>query len=288
MKNKRVILAVILCAAGFALMLYPSLQMILSGFHETVAVSRYEEGALRYDEEQKKEEFQKAEEYNKSITGQEVHDPFLPGSGIVMPDNYEEILDVELGMMGTLEIPCIDVELPIYHGVSEEVLRKGVGHIQETAFPIGGTGMHAVLSTHRGLPEARLFTDLDKVEIGDMFYVLIFDEVLAYEVDEIRVIEPSDLSSLRPEAEKDYVTLLTCTPYGINSHRLLVRGERREYEPEVKEEIRKRTLHTEWYIPALVTVLILAFAARLWYGAYRRRAEKGEREPEKKQRGGDR
>ena len=287
MKNKRVLLAVILCVSGFGLMLYPSLQMVISSFHETVAVSRYEEGTLRYDEEQKKEEFQKAEEYNKSITGKEVHDPFLPGSGIVIPENYEEILNVELGMMGTLEIPCIDVDLPIYHGVSEEVIRKGVGHIQETAFPIGGAGTHAVLSTHRGLPEARLFTDLDKMEIGDMFYIRIFDEILAYEVDEIKVIEPSDLSGIKSVENKDYVTLLTCTPYGINSHRLLVRGERREYVPEVKEEIQKRTLHTEWYIPAAVAILILVFAARLWYGAYRRRRKKGAGEPGKKQRGGD-
>ena len=160
-------MAVILCIAGFGLMLYPNLQMVLSRFNETVAVSQYEEGALRYNAEEKAEEFRKAEEYNKSISGQDVQDPFLPGSGAVLPDNYEEILDVDMGMMGTLEIPCIDVVLPVYHGVSEEVLRKGVGHIQETAFPIGGEGTHAVLSTHRGLPEARLFTDLDKVEIGD-------------------------------------------------------------------------------------------------------------------------
>ncbi len=263
-------MAVILCIAGFGLMLYPNLQMVLSRFNETVAVSQYEEGALRYNAEEKAEEFRKAEEYNKSISGQDVQDPFLPGSGAVLPDNYEEILDVDMGMMGTLEIPCIDVVLPVYHGVSEEVLRKGVGHIQETAFPIGGEGTHAVLSTHRGLPEARLFTDLDKVEIGDMFYIRIFDEVLAYETDEIQVISPSDLSQLKPEMGKDYVTLLTCTPYGINSHRLLVRGERKEYVPEVKEEIQVRTVHTERYMLAGITVLILVVVAMAGYSTYRR------------------
>ncbi len=267
-------MAVILCISGFGLMLYPNLQMVLSRFNETVAVSRYEEGTLRYDAGEKAEELRKAEEYNKSISGQDVQDPFLPGSGAVLPDNYAEILDVGMGVMGTLEIPCIDVKLPIYHGVSEEALRKGVGHIRETAFPIGGEGTHAVLSTHRGLPEARLFTDLDKVETGDMFYIRIFDEVLAYETDEIQVISPSDLSRLKPEAGKDYVTLLTCTPYGINSHRLLVRGERREYVPEAKEKIQARTVHTEWYMLAGITVLILIVVTMAAYGECRRRRGK--------------
>ena len=234
--------------------------MVLSRFNETVAVSQYEEGALRYNAEEKAEEFRKAEEYNKSISGQDVQDPFLPGSGAVLPDNYAEILDVGMGVMGTLEIPCIDVKLPIYHGVSEEALRKGVGHIRETAFPIGGEGTHAVLSTHRGLPDAKLFSDLDEVEPGDTFYIRILGDNLAYEVDQVEVVDPGDVSLLAPEEGEDYVTLLTCTPYGINSHRLLVRGSRVHYVPEVKAQIRKKVVRTEKYV-VWGTGIIAVFAA---------------------------
>ncbi len=260
MKKSRIILIVFLVVSGLAMLFYPCLNMILSNRDQTVAVLQYEEGTLHYSEEAKKAEFEKAEEYNGSINGSDVKDPFIPGSGVVLPENYAEVLDVDLGMMGTLEIPCIDVNLPIYHGVSEEVLKKGVGHLKETAFPIGGEGNHTVLSAHRGLPEAKLFTDLDKMEIGDEFYIRIFDEVLAYRVDQIEVIEPSETSLLKPVKGKDYVTLLTCTPYGINSHRLLVRGIRTEYVPEVKEQVKEKTTHTEYYMPAAVAgAFLLAF-----------------------------
>ena len=146
--------------------------------------------------------------------------------------------------MGRLEIPCISVDLPIYHGVEESVLRNGVGHLKETPFPIGGEGNHSVLSTHRGLPEARLFTDLDKMEIGDEFYIHILNDVLAYRVDQIKVITPDRTDYLKPVEGEDHVTLLTCTPYGINSHRLLVRGIRTEYNPEVKETVESQTAGT--------------------------------------------
>lgn len=242
------------------MLFYPCLNMILSDREQTVAVFRYEEGSLHYNEEEKQAELKKAAEYNNSINGSDVQDPFIPGSGVVLPENYTEVLDVDMGMMGTLEIPCIDVNLPIYHGVGEEVLKKGVGHLKETAFPIGGEGNHTVLSAHRGLPEAKLFTDLDKMEIGDEFYIHIFDEILAYRVDQIEVIEPSETNLLKPVKGKDYVTLLTCTPYGINSHRLLVRGVRTEYIPESKEQAQEKVTHTEYYMPiAVIVVFIFAF-----------------------------
>lgn len=260
MKKGRKLLIAALIFSGLGLLLYPCLNMILSSRNQTVAVSRYEEGTLHYNEEEKQAELKKAAEYNNSINGSNIHDPFIPGSGVVLPDNYAEVLDVDMGMMGTLEIPCIGVNLPIYHGVSEDVLKKGVGHLKETAFPVGGEGNHTVLSAHRGLPEAKLFTDLDKVDIGDEFYIHIFDDVLAYRVDQIEVIDPSDMSLLKPIEGKDYVTLLTCTPYGINSHRLLVRGIRTEYVPEVKEEIKKKVTYTEYYMPiAVIVVFLFAF-----------------------------
>lgn len=257
--------------SGLALILYPSVQMIMSHMNQTVAVARYEDGILHYDEEMKRRELEKADEYNRSITGENIHDPFIPGSGVMLPDNYNEVLDIDLGMMGTLEIPCIDVNLPIYHGVSEDVLKRGVGHLKETAFPIGGEGNHTVLSTHRGLPEAKLFTDLDKMETGDEFYIHIFDEVLAYRVDQIKVVDPSDTTYLKPVKGEDYVTLLTCTPYGINSHRLLVRGIRTEYLPEVKEQTREKVGPTEWYAP-IILLLVLIFL--LAVHTYKRRKRK--------------
>ncbi len=129
---------------------------------QSEVISKYEDSVSYYNQEMVREEWEKAEEYNNSLSGTEVRDPFVPGSGIVIPDNYLEVLDIDRGMMGTLEIPCVDITLPIYHTVDPEVLEKGVGHLQETALPIGGENNHTVLSTHRGLPEAKLFTDLDK------------------------------------------------------------------------------------------------------------------------------
>ena len=159
---------------------------------------------------------------NESVTGMSVEDPFILGSGSVLPGNYKDVLNVEEkeGVMGYIEIPAIDVMLPIYHGVSERVLRRGVGHMETTALPIGGKGTHSVLASHRGLSTAKLFTDLDRMKEGDLFYIHVLDHLLTYEVDQISVIEPEDTDALRPIADKEYITLLTCT------HRLLVRGEK--------------------------------------------------------------
>jgi len=258
-KRTRKILISILIIGGLALLLYPNVQRIQSELHQTVAISRYEDGQLHYDEKMKQEEFQRAAIYNQRVAGKAVSDPFSSSPDSDPSDDYEEILNIDMGMMGTLEIPCINVNLPIYHGISQSVLRKGVGHLQQTAFPVGGEGNHTVLSAHRGLPEARLFSDLDKVEIGDEFYIHIFDEVLAYKVDQIKVVEPEKTEYLMPIAGEDHVTLLTCTPYGINSHRLLVRGVRTEYTPEVKEQIETRVVHTEWYAVFGIAGAVLVF-----------------------------
>ncbi|MEE0426131.1 MAG: class C sortase, partial [Blautia sp.] len=140
---------------------------------------------------------------------------------------------MEIGdVIGYLTIPVIDVNLPIYYGTSQEVLAKGVGYVPETSFPLGGENTHSVLTGHRGLPEAKLFTDMDKVEEGDPFYIHVLDEILAYQVDQIKVVDPDDTSDLDIVEGQDYVTLVTCTPYAINSHRLLVRGHRIEYTGE--------------------------------------------------------
>lgn len=254
--KKRKILIIILLICGTGLILYPNVSILLSSFEQASVVEDYKDNVTQYDSKIVKKELAKAEKYNKSVAGTEVQDPFVPGSGIVLPANYNEILDVKNGIMGILEIPKIDLELPIYHGVSEDVLRKGVGHLKETGFPIGGAGNHAILSTHRGLPKAKLFTDLDKLEIGDLFYINIYNDILAYRIDQIKVIEPKDTRYLKPLDNKDLVTLLTCTPYGINSHRLIVRGVRTKYIPIEKEAIQNKKLPIEKY---LIIVSVLGF-----------------------------
>ena len=246
---------------GVILLAYPNVNVLLSNHDQTIAVKKYNDKALHYDKAMVKKEIDKAKVYNKSILGTEVHDPFVPGSGVVIPDNYNDIMNVASGIMGTLEIPCIDLNLPIYHGVAEKVIRKGVGHLRETPFPIGGKGNHTVLSTHRGLPEAKLFTDLDKMEIGDEFYIHIYNQVLAYKVDKIIVVKPNKTEYLKPIADEDHVTLLTCTPYGINSHRLLVRGIRTKYIPKHKAMITKKTWPKE-----IIILLVLTGALVLMIG----------------------
>ncbi|MCI9341447.1 MAG: class C sortase [Lachnospiraceae bacterium] len=267
-------LALLLIVGGAGLFVYPRLQMVLADRSQTIAIGNYEEGVSGYDEKWKEGELEKARAYNNSLSEVAFPDPFGHGGSLETAGDYEEILNVDRGMMGVLEIPCIEVELPIYHGIAEDVLQKGVGHISQTAFPVGGEGNHTVLSTHRGLPDARLFTDLDELEPGDAFYIRVLGNNLAYEVDQVEVVDPGDVSLLKPEEGKDYVTLLTCTPYGINSHRLLVRGSRVNYVPEVKAQIQKKVVRTEKYtVFGIGAAAILTVAAGV-AGRIRKRKRK--------------
>ena len=267
-------LALLLIVGGAGLFVYPRLQMVLADRSQTIAIGNYEEGVSGYDEKWKEGELEKARTYNNSLSEVAFPDPFGHGGSLETAGDYEEILNVDRGMMGVREIPCIEVELPIYHGIGEEVLQKGVGHISQTAFPVGGEGNHTVLSTHRGLPDARLFTDLDELEPGDAFYIRVLGNNLAYEVDQVEVVDPGDVSLLKPEEGKDYVTLLTCTPYGINSHRLLVRGSRVNYVPEVKAQIQKKVVRTEKYtVFGIGAAAILVVAAGV-AGRIRKRKRK--------------
>lgn len=229
---------VLLFLAGAAVFLYPAVSSWLAKIHQSGVIQEYGETLEAEDSAYYDEEWKKAQEYNDNLAGDPVHDPFLPGTGYALPSNYLDCLNVD-GVMGYIEIPRIDVRLPIYHGTSEDVLQEGVGHIESTALPIGGDFTHAVLTGHRGLPNARMFTDLDQLDIGDQFYIHVLDEILAYEVDEINTVEPDDLRELRAIKGRDLVTLITCTPYGVNTHRLLVRGTRVPYVPEEAEEYRK-------------------------------------------------
>ena len=219
------ILLVVVLLAGLSLLLYPSFSETWNSFHQSRAIASYAEQVATLDDGTYDRLWQSAQAYNAAMAGDSV--------AYALSDDrkadYEAQLDVSgLGIMGYIEIPSIGCSLPIYHGTNEAVLQIAVGHLEWSSLPVGGEGTHCVLSGHRGLPSARLFTDLDKLVVGDIFMLRVLDEVLTYEVDQILIVEPQELSALQPEAGKDLCTLVTCTPYGINTHRLLVRGHRIE------------------------------------------------------------
>lgn len=222
----------VLIIVGVFIMAYPTISNYLSELHASSVIVDYDETIAQYAPDVLERARAEAVEYNENLAGDPVHDPFVPGSGYALPENYEQVLNLAGdGVMGYIEIPAISVQLPIYHSSSEEVLARGVGHIEQTALPIGEEGRNPVLTAHRGLPQAELFSRLDELKIGDEFYITVLDEVMAYRVDDISVIEPDEMAKLSAHAGHDYVTLATCTPYGVNTHRLLVRGERCEYNP---------------------------------------------------------
>lgn len=259
---KRIISIVLLLVLGLGFFLYPHVSNLLMEKNQSYAIQNFEEQVKNADKDEIAEEWRKAEEYNESLSGNILRDPFMEGSGMVLQDNYKEVLDID-GIMGYIDIPNIDVNLAVYHGTAESTLKKGVGHLEGTALPIGGAGTHAVVTGHTGLTSAKLFTDLTELVEGNKFYLHILDRILAYEIDQIKVVEPENTEDLRPKVEKDYVTLVTCTPYGINSHRLLVRGERVEYhEDEEKQAVeateRKLTREEQTLWIAGVTTAILS------------------------------
>lgn len=222
-KTNKILLLVFF--TGLSLLLYPTVSDYWNSFHQTRAIAGYREAVAELDEITYEEYRTQAQSYNRELIGDR---------GRFQPDEeestiYQELLDITgSGIMGYIEIPSINVSLPIYHGVEDSVLQVAVGHIQGTSLPVGGTGTHCVLSGHRGLPSAKLFTDLDKLTDGDVFLLYVLDQVLTYEVDQIHIVEPQDVDLLEIQEGHDLCTLVTCTPYGINSQRLLVRGHRIE------------------------------------------------------------
>lgn len=230
-KSWILLVPILIFAVGAGIFLYPAVSNFLAEKNHENVIRSYQSKVENTDTGVLEEAWKQAEEYNENLAGDPVHDPFVMGSGYVLPENYEEVLNINGdGVMGYVNIPKIDVYLPIYHGTSEEVLQEGAGHLEATALPIGGDNRHSVISAHRGLPSAELFTRLDEMEIGDVFYIHVLERTLAYEVDQIEIILPEELDLLVPEKDKDFVTLLTCTPYAVNTHRLLVRGSRIPYE----------------------------------------------------------
>jgi sortase A len=230
MKRDKVgILLVLMLFIGVCGLLYPSVSQYWNSKTQTRAVENYQAILDSLKEEDYSAFFQEAERYNKALN--ELKDHLADYRDL---EGYDRILNVSgNGIMGYVSISKLGVELPVYHGISPEVLNIACGHLEGTSFPVGGASTHCVLSAHRGLPHAKLFTELDKMELGDTFTVTVLDRTVTYQVDQIKVVRPNEIDDVRIVEGQDHCTLLTCTPYGINSHRLLVRGTRIENAPPV-------------------------------------------------------
>lgn len=228
MKKITTIFSLILILSGIGLAAYPIVSNILAQKNASQAIVNYDDEIEDMDQES----IDAAKEAMKQFNEQLGH-AVIQEAAEEAAENVSHVDMLNVGeIIGYLTVPVIDVNLPIYYGTSDDVLAKGVGYIEETSFPLGGESTHCVLTGHRGLPSAELFTNMDKVSEGDLFYLHILDEVLAYEVDQIKVVDPDNTDDLQIVEGEDYVTLVTCTPYSINSHRLLVRGHRTEYTGE--------------------------------------------------------
>lgn len=276
----------IIFLAGLSLLLYPFVanqwnnyrqKQLISGYEQVVSDKEAAEG-IDYDAERKK-----AEDYNEALLPCVLPDSFALAESSGVDPVYMNTLNIAGDeMMGSVEIPKINIKIPIYHTTEEDVLNKGAGHLEGSSLPVGGANTHAVISAHRGLPSASLFTDLDQMKVGDHFLLHVLDETLCYEVDKISVVKPEDTSALAVEDGQDLVTLLTCTPYGVNTERLLVRGHRVPYvEEEVKEEktvLSGSSLHTNYLLWVFVGLSVTALFVLVLYlkeTKLKRRANKG-------------
>ena len=238
MKKKHIstIIIALIFLAGLGFLLYPTVSNLWNRAHQSRAIATYTKQVEKLDDSQNKEMLKAARKYNKSLLKKSDHWK-LSKKG---KKKYESLLDVSgTGIMGYIEVPKIDCSLPIYHGTDEGALQIAIGHLEGSSLPVGGKSTHCVLSGHRGLPSARLFTDLDQMEEGDIFVLNVLGRKLAYEVDQIKVVLPDEMSDLEIVQGKDLCTLVTCTPYGINTHRLLVRGHRTKYIEETVVRLQK-------------------------------------------------
>ena len=276
----------ILFLAGLSLLLYPLIANQWNNYRQRRLISSYDEAVARQESESAlnyNEERRQALNYNEALKPYILPDSFAAAQ--ISEEEDEEYLScLNLtgdGMMGYVQIPKIGVKIPIFHTTSESVLQMAAGHLEGSSLPVGGTGTHTVISAHRGLPSAALFTDLDRLEEGDYFLFNILNDTLCYQVDKISVVEPSDTKALMAEEDQDLATLLTCTPYGVNSHRLLVRGHRVPYE-EAEDEIvaasafAGSSLHTNYLLWVLVGLAVTAgFCVFLYLMDRRLRSKKG-------------
>ena len=240
MKKKHIstIFIILIFLAGLGFISYPTVSNLWNQAHQSRAIATYSEQVEKLDDSENKAMLKAARKYNKSLLKKSDHWKLSKKD----KKKYESLLDVSgTGIMGYIEIPKIDCSLPVYHGTDEGALQIAIGHLEGSSLPVGGKSTHSVLSGHRGLPSARLFTDLDQMEEGDIFILNVLGRKLAYEVDQIKVVLPEEMSDLEVIEGQDLCTLVTCTPYGINTHRLLVRGHRTKYVEEKVEEQKVQT-----------------------------------------------
>lgn len=272
-KKQSMIFVIIIFLAGLSLLLYPLVANEWNNYRQKRLISNYEEAVTQAEESIDYEaEWKKAHDYNEALLPSILPDSFAVAAASEEEDEvYMSCLNLAgNGVMGYVEIPKIDIKLPVFHGTDEKVLEQAAGHLEGSSLPVGGVNTHAVISAHRGLPSASLFTDLDRLEEGDHFLLYIFDDILCYEVDRVSVVEPEETEGLSVVDGEDLVTLLTCTPYGVNSHRLLVRGHRVDYVPEaVKEEkaglFGAASIHTNYLLWVIIGLGVTAvFIAALY------------------------
>lgn len=264
MKNKKsTIIMVLALVVGLSLLLYPTISNWWNSFRQSRVVSSYVGEVASLDDETYNSLLSEAHSYNETLVGKSNRFMIFTERE---HERYEKALKInDAGVMGYVSVPKIDVSLPIYHGTEDAILQHSIGHLEGSSLPVGGETTHCVLSGHRGLPSARLFTDLDKMEVGDTFVLYILDETFTYEVDQIRIVLPEEVDDLEITEGEDYCTLLTCTPYGINSHRMFVRGHRVENEVS-STRIAADAVLVEYIIVAVVLavpMLIIALAVML-------------------------
>ena len=281
------IIRLLVLLVAFAVLFYPTYSRYLNEKNGSKVVSEYDEKSVKLSHAEKEQMLADARAYNQEMLGNiDLIDPFSQTEPEV-DERYESLLNVEgSGMMGYVKIPKINVELPIYHGTSESVLQAGVGHFQGTSLPVGGDSTHTVLTGHRGLPDKTLFTNMDKMEVGDIFYIKVLDATLAYEVDQILTVLPEDTEALSIVPGQDYATLVTCTPFAINTHRLLVRGHRIPYEEankkepdtEIKPEL---SFTTKVLIVTIIVIFIGLVGAIIYYIRDRKRRKQSDKKDEK-------
>ncbi|HFU4055376.1 TPA: class C sortase [Streptococcus suis] len=240
-KKKNNLFFYLIFLIGFGILLYPHISNFYYRYEATHIVTDFDQAKSGLASAEIKQRLDLARAFNESLHNVLAEDPYSRSRHEAGRAEYARMLEIH-ERIGHVEIPKIEVDIPMYAGTSEEVLQKGIGHLEGTSLPVGGQNTHSVLTAHSGLPKARLFTDLHQLKLGDEFYIHNIGDILAYEVDQILVVEPSDFSQLLVVPNQDYVTLLTCTPYMVNTHRLLVRGHRIPY---VEEEHRKATDQAE-------------------------------------------
>ncbi|MCH4280089.1 class C sortase [Mediterraneibacter sp. NSJ-151] len=264
--------------AGFLICIFPVISNIVERQRQADAVATYRQTMEKEDEKEIEEKWRQANEYNEML--------FQAKGGIVEETEekkYEELLNIHgTDIMGSLEIPKIQVELPIYHGTADEVLSNGIGHLEGTSLPIGGENTHSVLTGHRGLPSSKLLVRLDEMKIGDLFFIHTYKEMMAYKVEDIMVVKPEDTAWMEIKGEKDLVSLVTCTPFGINSHRLIVTGHRVDYKEKEYIKIKPQLPSVREIIvtvfPILFVVSIVVIEIKNRIQTYRRQRRRKRRE----------